>query len=116
MAGRILVVEDDASLARSIVNGLSDEGFHVAHAADGDAALEAVRAEEWDLLILDWWLPGRDGLAVLNGYRREGGNAPVLFVTRATRSATGCAGSTAAPTTTCASRSPSRSCWPAPAP
>ena len=81
MAGRILVVEDDASLARSIVNGLSDEGFHVAHAADGDAALAAVRAEEWDLLILDWWLPGRDGLAVLDGYRREGGNAPVLFVT-----------------------------------
>ena len=35
---RVLLVEDDASLARSIVNGLSDEGFAVAHAADGDAA------------------------------------------------------------------------------
>ena len=81
MAGRILVVEDDASLARSIVDGLSDEGFIVAHAADGDAAREALRAEEWDLLILDWWLPGPDGLAVLNGHRREGGNTPVLFLT-----------------------------------
>ena len=40
MAGRILVVEDDASLARSVVDGLSDEGFTVAHAADGDAARE----------------------------------------------------------------------------
>ena len=81
MAGRILVVEDDPSLARSMVDGLSDEGFVVAHAADGDAAREAVRAEQWDLVILDWWLPGADGLAVLNAYRRAGGNAPVLFVT-----------------------------------
>jgi DNA-binding response OmpR family regulator len=81
VSGRILVVEDDASLARSIVDGLSDEGFIVAHAADGEAASQALRAGEWDLLILDWWLPGQDGLAVLNGHRREGGNTPVLFVT-----------------------------------
>ena len=38
MEKRVLLVEDDASLARSIVDGLSDEGFTVAHAADGDAA------------------------------------------------------------------------------
>jgi two-component system copper resistance phosphate regulon response regulator CusR len=81
VAGRILVVEDDASLARSIVDGLSDEGFIVAHAASGDAALASLRAEEWHLLILDWWLPGQDGLAVLHGHRRAGGNTPVLFLT-----------------------------------
>ena len=81
MAGRVLVVEDDASLARSIVDGLSDEGFTVAHAADGDAAQEALRAGGWDLVILDWWLPGPDGLEVLKGYRREGGTTPVLFLT-----------------------------------
>ncbi len=40
--GRVLVVEDDASLARSIVEGMSDEGFAVAHAADGGAAREAL--------------------------------------------------------------------------
>ncbi len=40
MEKRVLLVEDDASLARSIVEGLSDEGFTVAHAADGEAALE----------------------------------------------------------------------------
>jgi two-component system, OmpR family, copper resistance phosphate regulon response regulator CusR len=57
------VVEDDASLARSIVRGLSDEGFIVAHAADGHAVCEALRAGEWELLILDWWLPGPDRLA-----------------------------------------------------
>jgi PleD family two-component response regulator len=50
---RVLLVEDDASLARSMVEGLSDEGLAVVHAADGDAALVALRAGEWDLVILD---------------------------------------------------------------
>jgi two-component system copper resistance phosphate regulon response regulator CusR len=81
MDKRVLLVEDDASLARSIVDGLSDEGFTVAHAADGDAAREALRSGDWDLVILDWWLPGPDGLAVLKGHRREGGTTPVLFLT-----------------------------------
>jgi DNA-binding response OmpR family regulator len=81
VAGRILVVEDDASLARSIVNGLSDEGFSVAHAADGDRAREMLRTADWDLVILDWWLPRVDGLTVLKGHRREGGSTPVLFLT-----------------------------------
>jgi DNA-binding response OmpR family regulator len=81
VTGRVLLIEDDASLARSIVDGLSDEGFAVALASDGDAAREALRAGEWDLVILDWWLPGPDGLAVLKGHRREGGTTPVLFLT-----------------------------------
>jgi DNA-binding response OmpR family regulator len=81
MSGRVLVVEDDVSLARSIVDGLSDEGFEVTHAADGDAAIRAVRGADWDLVILDWWLPGPDGLAVLKDHRRRGGTTPVLFLT-----------------------------------
>jgi DNA-binding response OmpR family regulator len=78
---RILLVEDDASLARSIVEGLTDEGFTVGHAADGNAARDALRTGAWDLVILDWWLPGPDGLEVLKGHRQEGGNTPVLFLT-----------------------------------
>jgi DNA-binding response OmpR family regulator len=81
MGKRVLLVEDDASLARSIVDGLTEEGFAVGHAADGDAAVRALRAGDWDLVILDWWLPGTDGLEVLEGHRREGGNTPVLFLT-----------------------------------
>src|SRR3954470_9478716 len=81
MDKRILIVEDDASLARSLVDGLSDEGFAVAHAADGDEAREALRAGGWDLVILDWWLPGANGLEVLEGHRRQGGTTPVLFLT-----------------------------------
>ncbi len=81
MEKRILLVEDDTSLARSIADGLSDEGFAVTHAADGDAAQQALRSGNWDLVILDWWLPGRDGLEVLKTHRREGGVTPVLFLT-----------------------------------
>ncbi len=40
-----------------------------------------MRDGEWDLVILDWWLPGQDGLEVLRGYRHEGGTTPVLFLT-----------------------------------
>jgi DNA-binding response OmpR family regulator len=78
---RVLLVEDDASLSRSLVDGLRDEGFDVAHAADGHAAREALRAGDWDLVILDWWLPGPDGLEVLREYRVDRGTAPVLFLT-----------------------------------
>jgi DNA-binding response OmpR family regulator len=78
---RILVVEDDPSLARSIVDGLSDEAFTVAHAADGTAASAALRAGEYDLVILDWWLPGQDGLEVLKCHRGAGGTTPVLLLT-----------------------------------
>ena len=53
MEKRVLLVEDDASLARSIVEGLSDEGFAVTHAADGDAALEALRSDT-PTLFLSW--------------------------------------------------------------
>jgi two-component system copper resistance phosphate regulon response regulator CusR len=81
MGKRVLIVEDDASLARSIVDGLSDEGFTVAHATDGHEAQEALRDGGWDLVILDWWLPGADGLEVLERHRREGGATPVLFLT-----------------------------------
>jgi DNA-binding response OmpR family regulator len=81
MRKQVLLVEDDASLARSIVDGLADEGFAVTHAANGDSARQALRANDCDLVILDWWLPGADGLEVLQEHRREGGNAPVLFLT-----------------------------------
>ena len=81
MQKRVLLVEDDSSLARSLVEGLSDEGFAVELAADGHSAREALRAGEWDLVVLDWWLPGVDGLEVVSGHRRQGGTTPVLFLT-----------------------------------
>ena len=81
MGIRILIVEDEAELADFVVRGLREEGFTVAHAADGEQAWDAMRAGEWDLIVLDWWLPGEDGLTVLRRFRESGGVAPVLFLT-----------------------------------
>jgi two-component system, OmpR family, copper resistance phosphate regulon response regulator CusR len=81
MGIRILVVEDEAELADFVVRGLREEGFAVEHAADGEQARDALQIGSWDLVVLDWWLPGEDGLAVLHRYRGAGGPAPVLFLT-----------------------------------
>src|SRR5262249_35231946 len=81
MGIRILVVEDEAAIADFLVRGLREEGFTVEHAADGDAAWQALRGPAWDLVVLDWWLPGPDGLTLLRRYREQGGEAPVLFRT-----------------------------------
>ncbi len=58
-----------------------DEGFAVSHAPDGQTAWQAIQTDEWDLILLDWWLPGQDGLTILRSYRNRGGAAPVLFLT-----------------------------------
>lgn len=81
MGYRILVVEDEAELADFVVRGLREEGFAVEHAADGVQAGESIASGDWDLVVLDWWLPGEDGLALLRRYRAGGGAAPVLFLT-----------------------------------
>jgi DNA-binding response OmpR family regulator len=83
MESRILVIEDDAEIADSLVRGLGEEGFAVEHAPDGEAARRWLIDTDrgWDLIILDWWLPGPDGLTLLRRYRQAGGASPVLFLT-----------------------------------
>jgi two-component system copper resistance phosphate regulon response regulator CusR len=81
MAFRILLVEDDAEIAEFVAQGLREEGHLVEHAADGHAGGHALETTTWDLVVLDWWLPGPDGLALLRRFRAAGGTAPVLFLT-----------------------------------
>jgi two-component system copper resistance phosphate regulon response regulator CusR len=81
MGIRVLVVEDEPGIADFIVRGLREEGFTVELAADGEGASHALRTAEWDVVLLDWWLPGRDGLTVLRRFREAGGTTPVLMLT-----------------------------------
>lgn len=81
MGIRILVAEDDARVARFLVRGLREEGFVVEHAADGESAWHALRSGDWDLVLLDWWLPAQDGLTVLKRFRQVNRITPVLFLT-----------------------------------
>lgn len=68
---RILLVEDDPSLANGLQTALRREGLTVDHVATGTAALQAVQAEAPDLIILDLGLPDMDGLEVLKSLRRR---------------------------------------------
>jgi len=81
MGIRVLVIEDEAAIADFVVRGLREEGFTVDHAADGNAGWHALSTGTWDVVLLDWWLPGPDGLTLLRRFRRAGRDTPVLFLT-----------------------------------
>jgi two-component system copper resistance phosphate regulon response regulator CusR len=81
MGIRVLVIEDDDEIADFVVRGLREEAFIVEHAATGDDAWHALQSGSWDLVILDWWLPGPDGLTLLRRFRKAGHATPVLFLT-----------------------------------
>jgi two-component system, OmpR family, response regulator len=78
---RLLVVEDDAKLARALGRGLRHEGYAVDVVGDGDAALMQAAVWEYDAIVLDVMLPVRDGLAVCRMLRERGCWAPVLMLT-----------------------------------
>src|SRR5665213_1799924 len=78
---RVLVVEDHATLARSIANGLREEGFAVDLTGDGDEALQLAKINPYDCLVLDVMLPSRDGWSILQQLRKAGSQTPVLMLT-----------------------------------
>ena len=67
----ILLVEDELELARVVVRELSGAGYRVEHVANGETALARFAQEPPDLVILDWMLPGVDGLEVLRRIRQS---------------------------------------------
>jgi CheY-like chemotaxis protein len=67
----ILLVDDDPDIVRLLTMALQPEGFRVLSASDGNTALEIARAERPDLLLLDWNMPGRNGLEVCRALRAE---------------------------------------------
>ena len=78
---RLLVVEDEKSLAVTLSDRLLAEGYAVEVRPTGEAALEALAASSFDLVLLDVMLPGMDGFAVCMELRRRGQDVPVLMLT-----------------------------------
>jgi two-component system, OmpR family, alkaline phosphatase synthesis response regulator PhoP len=78
---RILLIEDDRNMAMGLVFNLKSEGFDVTHCLDGETGLAAMEEKEFDLLVLDWMLPGVDGLEVLRRLRSRNVSVPVLLLT-----------------------------------
>jgi DNA-binding response OmpR family regulator len=80
MAGRILIVEDEAAIADAVEYALRAEGFDVEAAPDGERALERARSRPYDLLVLDLMLPGLSGIEVCRRLREESA-VPILMLT-----------------------------------
>lgn len=78
---RILLIEDDRKAATLLARGLQEEGFVVDVASTGEDGEEKAVVNEYDLLVLDWLLPGKDGLAVCRALRDAGNSIPILMLT-----------------------------------
>jgi len=81
MASSLLVVDDEAASRESLVDVLKDEGYEVAAAANTDAALELIEQGEFDVVITDLRMPGRDGIALLREVRKICPQTLVILVT-----------------------------------
>ena len=78
---KILLVEDDGKAARLLARGLEEEGFLVDVAGSAEDGELRAFSSEYDLFILDWMLPGQDGLALCEALRRHGLHTPILMLT-----------------------------------
>jgi two-component system, OmpR family, response regulator QseB len=78
---RILIAEDEPGISGLLSEQLGADGFATAIAADGRDALAMAESQEFDLLVLDLGLPGKDGLIVLRELRARGHTMPVVILT-----------------------------------
>lgn len=78
---RLLIAEDDPRLLRSLAHIFETEGYLVDAVARGDDALAFAESGEYDGLVLDIMMPGRDGVSVLQALRERGISTPALFLT-----------------------------------
>ena len=77
---RVLIIEDDKKTASAIASGLETGGFSAATAHTGEEGFFLLNAEPFDLVVLDWMLPGRDGIEILRTLRARGSKTPVLVM------------------------------------
>ncbi|RMI27672.1 MAG: DNA-binding response regulator [Calditrichaeota bacterium] len=78
---KILVVEDEEKVAQVLKKGLSEWDYTVDIALSGEEALQKIGEENYDLVILDWLMPGMDGLAVCREIRERDKSLPILMLT-----------------------------------
>lgn len=77
---KILLVEDEDFIRDLYVRQLTKEGFQVRSAVDGQTGLNALKAEQFDLLLLDIMLPGMNGLQLLREFKTQNPNSPMITI------------------------------------
>ncbi len=78
---RILVVEDETGIANFIREGLKEESFAVDVSSNGKEGLQLALSNEYDLILLDWMLPGLSGIEICRQLRKENTLSPIIFLT-----------------------------------
>ncbi len=78
---KILIVEDELQLAELVQRWLTKDGHVAEMVHDGNDALQRLRFDKYDLVVLDWNLPGVEGIDILKDFRARGGTTPVLMLT-----------------------------------
>src|SRR5262245_166894 len=78
---RVLLIEDDRKAAKLLAKGLREEGFVVDVAPTGEDGEEKATVNEYDVIVLDWLLPGKDGITVCRALRAQQVTTPILMLT-----------------------------------
>lgn len=78
---RVLMVDEDQKSARLMARGFQEEGFVVDSAGSAEEAEELTSLTHYQLIVLDWMLPGKDGLSLCRALRHRGVQTPILMLT-----------------------------------
>jgi len=76
-----MVIEDEAKMAKALKKGLNQAGYDVEGASTGEDAFFLISTNKYDLILLDWMLPGRSGIEILKAMRESQNETPVLILT-----------------------------------
>ncbi|WGK94157.1 MULTISPECIES: response regulator transcription factor [Flavobacterium] len=78
---RILLVEDEVGIIQFLQQGLEEEGYSITTASNGEAALQLLLENNFDLVLLDWMLPKITGIEVCREFRKKNKTTPIIFLT-----------------------------------
>lgn len=78
---RILIVEDEPGISNFLKQGLEEESYAVDIAENGNKGLQLALSGDYDLLLLDWMVPGLSGIEISRQFRKEFKNIPIIFLT-----------------------------------
>ncbi|RPI17974.1 MAG: DNA-binding response regulator [Ignavibacteriae bacterium] len=78
---RILIVEDEKGISGFLKDGLEEEGFAVDAANDGSKGYELASVNDYDVILLDWMMPGISGIEVCRQFRKQNKSVPIIFLT-----------------------------------
>jgi len=78
---KILIIEDELGISTFLKEGLEEEGYKTDIAADGNKGLEKAQSGKFDLILMDWMLPGMSGLEITTEIRKTDPHTPIIFLT-----------------------------------